>query len=103
MQKTVVFSGSEPVEVFRTTVRRGRAAALLLTRLRAQWPHFHITLDLTDCDRILRVQTAGEPVPVEAIGAELAKSGYLCEPLPDSDDDFPASETPCFPLNNSGK
>jgi hypothetical protein len=105
MQMTPVFSSQActSIEVFRTNVRGRRAGAVVLARLRARWPHWRFTLDLADCDRILRVQTGGEAVPVAAIKTELAKSGYLCEPLPDSDDDFPAPDSPCVPLNNSGK
>lgn len=102
MQIFSCFTGLEPVEVFRTSVRGRRAGAVVLTQLRRRWPGWRITLDLGDPDRILRVQTVGEAVPVGTIRAELAKSGYLCEPLPDSVPDFPAPAFQCFPSNNSG-
>ncbi len=103
MREPLVFTGSEPVEVFRTSVRGRRAGTAVLNQLATRWPQWRFTLDLGDPDRILRVQTAGDAIPVGAIGAEVAKSGYLCEPLPDSAADFPAPAPLCSPLNNSGK
>ena len=96
-----------PVEVFRTSVPGRRAAGRLLAELRRHWPAWRITLDVQDCDRVLRVQTTGETVPVGAIRAEVRARGYLCDVLPD--EPAPAlspGSVPfllCLPSNNSGK
>lgn len=70
------------VEVFRTTVVR-RAAAGLLALLQARFPTWRITFDLTDVDRVLRVQTPGDPVDTMGVAQLLRTRGYHCEPLPD--------------------
>ena len=73
----------QEIEVFRTNVTRRRVAAKLLRQLRECHPTWGITFDLTDCDRVLRVQTPGCPVDPSAVIYILRASGYLCEPLPE--------------------
>lgn len=69
----------QPVEVFRTTVATPAQAAALIARLQRRFPACHITFDLDDCDKILRM--AGHPVCLQAVGACLAQAGYECTPL----------------------
>lgn len=92
------------VEVFRTSVPGARAAARLVQALRRRWPTWRITLDAQDVDRVLRVQTPAEAVPVAAVRAEVGAWGYLCEPLPDADEDDnlnPAASILCYRSSNS--
>ncbi|OUJ72971.1 hypothetical protein BXP70_16380 [Hymenobacter crusticola] len=73
----------QEIEVFRTNVTCRRVAAGLLRQLLARYPAWGITFDLTDCDRVLRVQTPGCPIDSATIIHVLQASGYLCEPLPE--------------------
>jgi len=70
------------LEIFRTTVTR-RAAAALLRQLRAALPPGRVTFDLTDCDRVLRVHTPGHRIDCHFIISLLRASGHECAPLPD--------------------
>ena len=72
----------DAIEVFRTTVAR-RAAAGLLRQLHSHFPAWRITFDLTDIDRILRVQTTGGPVDAARVAELLHAQGFHCEVLPD--------------------
>lgn len=92
------------VEVFRTNVRGRRAAGAVLRGLRARWPTARITFDLADSDRILRIQHPTAPVEPARVAAMLAASGYLCEPLPDDDEEAASvGHLLCSLLNNSAK
>lgn len=67
------------VEVFRTNVTRHLHARLLIQKLALHFPACKINFDLSDCDRILRVE--GDQVLIEEVTALLTKEGYLCELL----------------------
>jgi len=71
------------VEVFRTNVTTRRKAATLLRNLRACFPAYRITFDLTDCDRVLRVESPEGLPDAGAVAALLQAHGYACVPLPD--------------------
>ncbi|MBD0255880.1 MAG: hypothetical protein ICV83_09185, partial [Cytophagales bacterium] len=65
------------------TVTSRPAAGALLRQLRRVFPGWCISFDLEDCDRVLRVETNGDPVPGDFIAGLLEQSGYQCAPLPD--------------------
>ena len=44
------------VEVFKTNVRSIRKAKLIIQKLAEEYPAYKINFDLSDCDKILRVQ-----------------------------------------------
>jgi hypothetical protein len=44
------------VEVFKTNVRSIRKAKLIIQKLAEEFPTHKINFDLSDCDKILRVQ-----------------------------------------------
>lgn len=71
------------IEVYATTVTSRSAAEALLAQLRRFFPGWCISFDLEDCDRVLRVASAGNPIPTDFIEDLLRQSGYGCEPLPD--------------------
>jgi hypothetical protein len=71
------------VEAYRTTVTSPGAASGLLRQLRSFFPGWCISFDLDDCDRVLRVETPGDPIDNNLIAGLLRQSGYACEPLPD--------------------
>jgi hypothetical protein len=56
---------------------------VLLRQLHWFFPGWCISFDLEDCDRVLRVETNGDPVPGDFIAGLLGQSGYQCAPLPD--------------------
>lgn len=44
------------VEVFKTDVKRISEAKILLGKLSERFPHYKMNFDLSDCDKILRVE-----------------------------------------------
>ena len=71
------------VEVFRTSVPDATEASLLLRQLRTRFPDWIMNFDLSDCDRVLRVESPGATIDYGYIENLLQRNGYHCEPLPD--------------------
>ena len=71
------------VEVFKTTVSDAYYAKLLLRRIHSRFPQYKANFDLTDCDRILRVQS-GVLVDVAEVLSIVRGFGYSADVLPDS-------------------
>jgi hypothetical protein len=67
------------VEVFKTNVQRKAQSKTLLCVLSAAFPSFKINFDLSDCDRVLRVE--GDNIEASGIMLLLKGSGFKCEPL----------------------
>lgn len=70
------------VEVFKTTVSDAYYARLLLRRIHAQIPHCVANFDLTDCDRILRIQSL-HPINAAQVIVIVRTFGYCAEVLSD--------------------
>ncbi|MHA4845402.1 hypothetical protein ACX0G7_14615 [Flavitalea antarctica] len=70
------------VEVFKTTVSDSYYAKLLLTKIHARFPFYLANFDLTDCDRILRVQSPGV-IDIQQILSIVRGFGYQATVLPD--------------------
>lgn len=68
------------VEVFKTNVEAADESERIIGELLHRYPQNRINFDLTDCDRILRVE--GETVHAGGIIELMAAIGYLCEVLP---------------------
>jgi hypothetical protein len=70
------------VEVFRTSVTSKGEANKLLLKLRSEFPSHRINFDLTDADRILRVESrsAGE-INIDRIIDVLHENNFVCCPL----------------------
>lgn len=68
------------VEVFKTNVESPDESARIIGELLQRYPQNRINFDLSDCDRILRVE--GETVHAGAIIELITTIGYLCEVLP---------------------
>ena len=64
------------VEVFRTNILHQRQASRVLELLCREFPAFRINMDLSDCDKILRVE--GQKVLPEKIIEVVTSSGYEC-------------------------
>ena len=67
------------VEVFKTNVRNTRQAKLIIQRLAEEFPEHKINFDLSDCDRILRVQ--GAIILERRIIGIVTSLNYNCEIL----------------------
>lgn len=67
------------VEIFKTNVHEPAESKRLIGRLLAQLPGRRINFDLSDCDRILRVE--GESVCTETVALILRTAGFHCELL----------------------
>ena len=67
------------VEVFKTNVEAEQHAELLLEELSKKFPEFRINFDLSDDDKILRVE--GATICPETIVALMHSNSYDCEIL----------------------
>ena len=67
------------VEIFKTNVEEVTESQKIVGWLLVHFPEQKINFDLSDCDRILRVE--GENIPVETITRLVSSVGYLCEVL----------------------
>jgi hypothetical protein len=65
----------EIVEVFKTNVETGEQAERLVALIHENFPHYTANFDLDDCDRILRVKSAGL-IHESALLAILQNNGY---------------------------
>ncbi|MBS1951112.1 MAG: hypothetical protein OJF59_003012 [Cytophagales bacterium] len=67
------------VEVFKTNVTSKREAKLIVQKLAEEFPGHKVNFDLTDCDRILRIQ--GNPVLENKIIGIVTSLNHKCEIL----------------------
>jgi len=67
------------IEVFKTNVQEPAAAQRLVGILQQHYFNCKINFDLSDCDRILRVE--GENICPRTIGEIINNCGYQCEVL----------------------
>lgn len=67
------------VEVFRTNVQKKSESKKLLFTLQEIFPALSINFDLSDCDKVLRIQ--GDNINTLQIMAHFRDFGYHCEPL----------------------
>lgn len=67
------------IEIFKTDVRTKRQAGKIVAQLLVQYPDAKISFDLSDCDRILRVE--GKNIVPQRIIEHINSSGFCCEVL----------------------
>lgn len=67
------------VEVFKTNVQKKTESRLLLSALMEAFPALKINFDLSDCDRVLRVE--GESMEALSIIVLVKAHGFRCEVL----------------------
>ena len=67
------------VEVFKTNVRKKTESRMLLSVLSELFPLCKVNFDLSDCDRVLRVE--GEEMEALRIMILLKEYGFMCEVL----------------------
>jgi len=67
------------VEVFKTDVQKKTQSKMLLSVLSEAFPLFKINFDLSDCDKVLRVE--GNNLEVHRIMILVKQNGFNCEIL----------------------
>ena len=71
------------VEVFKTDVKDQQHALLIVDEIQKTFPKYAANFDLADCDRILRVETAGGHIASTDLIKILKQLGCEAEVLPD--------------------
>ena len=67
------------VEVFKTNVQKKVQSKMLLSILSEAFPSFKINFDLSDCDKVLRVE--GDNMEALRIMILVQEHGFQCEVL----------------------
>jgi hypothetical protein len=67
------------VEVFKTNVQKKAQSKMLLSILSEAFPSFKINFDLSDCDKVLRVE--GDNMETLPIVILIEEFGFTCEVL----------------------
>jgi hypothetical protein len=67
------------VEVFKTNVQKKTQSKMLLCVLSEKFPSFKINFDLSDCDKVLRVE--GNKMEALRIMVLVKEHGFSCEVL----------------------
>ena len=67
------------VEVFKTNVQKKKQSKMLLCILSEAFPSFKINFDLSDCDKVLRVE--GDTMEAFRIIMLVKEYGFNCEVL----------------------
>ena len=67
------------VEVFKTNVQKKTQSKMLLSILSEAFPSFKINFDLSDCDKVLRVE--GDNMEALRIMILVKEYGFNCEVL----------------------
>ena len=67
------------IEVFKTNVQKKAQSKMLLSVLSKAFPLFKINFDLSDCDKVLRVE--GNKLETGRIMILVKQNGFNCEIL----------------------
>ena len=67
------------VEVFKTNVQKKAQGKMLLSVLSEAFPLFKINFDLSDCDKVLRVE--GDNMEASTIMMLVKQHGFNCDVL----------------------
>ena len=67
------------VEVFKTNVQKKAQSKMLLCILSETFPSFKINFDLSDCDKVLRIE--GDNIEALPIMFLVKEHGFTCEIL----------------------
>ena len=67
------------VEAFKTDVQKQTQSKMLLSILSETFPSFKINFDLSDCDKVLRVE--GDNIEALSIMMLVKEHGFKCEIL----------------------
>jgi hypothetical protein len=67
------------IEVFKTNVRKKTQSKMLRSILSEAYPSSKINFDLSDCDKVLRVE--GDNMDASTIMILVKEHGFVCEVL----------------------
>jgi len=67
------------VEIFKTNVQKKTESKILLSVLSEAFPSFKFNVDLSDCDKVLRVE--GDHIEALRIMVFVIETGFSCEVL----------------------
>jgi len=67
------------VEVFKTNVEQPLHATFIVRMLRDHFPNARINFDLSDCDKVLRLE--GENLAIGKVVHLVNEQGFLCSVL----------------------
>jgi hypothetical protein len=67
------------IEVFKTNVQKKAQSKMLLSILSDAFPSSKINFDLSDCDKVLRVE--GENIQALSVMVLVKENGFRCEIL----------------------
>lgn len=67
------------IEIFKTNVQKKKQSKMLLCCLSEAFPSSKINFDLSDCDKVLRVE--GDNIAVATIMMLVQDHGFTCEVL----------------------
>jgi hypothetical protein len=76
-----IILSNRQVEVFRTDVRGPLSAEQLIAKLKMHFPVTRITIDLKDCDRVLRIESREGKVDVSLVMKLVREDGFSIFPL----------------------
>lgn len=71
------------IEVFKTNVQDETTAEHIIETISLQFPEVFVNFDLEDHDRILRIESAGDALPVGDLITLMNTKGYECQVLED--------------------
>ena len=71
------------IEVFKTNVRGRRFANRIIANIRNEFSPYRVNFDLTDVDRILRIECNASMPDIAGIIRIVANAGFEADVLPD--------------------
>ena len=71
------------IEIYKTNITKKEHALSIEQKIKKRFPHYHITFDLEDCDRILRIDTFDQILNHNAILELVTEKSFYIEVLPD--------------------
>ena len=83
LEKSLAANGKAMIEVFKTNVESDDQAAILVEEIHRNFADYQANFDLQDCDNILRIKSATEPIEPDCLISFLKDFGFEAEILPD--------------------
>jgi hypothetical protein len=71
------------IEIFKTNIQQSKKAKQLIEILLVNFPDYKINIDLSDCDKILRVESTNRKIAAQLITDLVKQKGFDIEILPD--------------------
>lgn len=71
------------IEVFKTNVKLKKDARRIVALFASKLEGYKINFDLSDCDKILRIESVNDTISIKTIERWMKNEGFSCEVLPD--------------------